>query len=48
MDADTKAAVWEQILSAAQGKTCILVTHDEDEALSFGGRIYRYSDKRFI
>lgn len=48
MDAETKAAVWEKILSAAEGKTSILVTHDEEEAASFGGKIYRYSNKCFI
>lgn len=48
MDAETKAAVWELILSAAEGKTSILVTHDEEEAASFGGKIYHYSSKRFI
>ena len=48
MDADTKAAVWELIRSAAEGKTSILVTHDEDEARSFGGKILHYENKRFI
>lgn len=48
MDTDTKAAVWELILSAAEGKTSILITHDEEEAASFGGKIYHYSSKRFI
>ena len=48
MDAETKAAVWEKLLSASEGKTSILVTHDEEEAASFGGKIYRYSNKSFI
>ncbi len=48
MDAETKAAVWKLILSAAEGKTSILVTHDDEEAASFGGKIYRYSSKSFI
>lgn len=47
MDADTKAAVWELIRSSAEGRTSILVTHDEEEARSFGGRIYRYENKTF-
>ena len=48
MDAETKAAVWEKLLAAAEGQTSILVTHDEEEAASFGGKIYRYSNKSFI
>ncbi len=48
MDAETKTLVWEKLLAAAEGKTSILITHDEDEATSFGGRIYRYSNKSFI
>ncbi len=47
MDIDTKAAVWEQILSAAEGRTSILVTHDEEDARSFGGQVYYYKDKSF-
>ncbi len=47
MDADTKASVWEQILSSAEGKTSILVTHDEEDARSFGGRVYYYKGKSF-
>ena len=48
MDAETKAAVWEKLLRAAEGKTSILVTHDEEEAEAFGGKIYRYCGKSFI
>ncbi len=48
MDAETKAAVWEQILSAAEGRTSILVTHDEEDARSFGGQVYYYKDKSFF
>lgn len=48
MDAETKASLWELIHSSAQGKTSILVTHDEEEAKSFSDKVYRYSNKSFI
>lgn len=47
MDADTKATVWEKILSAAQGKSCVLVTHDEAEARAFADKVYVYRNKGF-
>lgn len=48
MDADTEDSVKALILREAEGKTLILVTHNEAEARAFADSIYLYRDKGFI
>ena len=47
MDADTADSVTKLIMEHAKGKTLIIVTHDEDEAKLFAGKIYRYENGAF-
>lgn len=47
MDTETRDSVAELIRSACQGKSCILVTHDEAEAKAFADKVYVYRDKGF-
>jgi len=47
MDTETEDAVKSLILREVEGKTLVLVTHDEAEAMAFADRVYVYRDKSF-
>lgn len=47
MDAETENMVKSLILRESEGKTLVLVTHDEAEAMAFADRVYVYRNKGF-
>ena len=47
MDPETEKAVTRLILESSEGRTLMLITHDEAEAEAFADQIYVYRDKKF-
>lgn len=48
LDPELREKTARLILEKSEGKTLLLVTHDEAEALALCGRVYRYQDGTFI
>lgn len=47
MDAELRERIAELIRRECEGKTLVIITHDEDEARAFADKIYVYRDKNF-
>ena len=43
LDGETKLLTEEFVKSRCEGKTVIIITHDEEEAVYFGGRLLKLS-----